>query len=187
MFVTPEMIREQRFKVKLSGFDKDEVIHFLMELANDLETLIEDNAALKDEVQSLRSKQTDLEELFLSAKKFSDEKLDHARGEARRIMAEAEHKAQELLEAAKLRISQAEHKARELQEAAQNAAVELKDAAALQTREILSEVEKSKATLEREVVELRTRKKSLFSELTAVIESQRSWIRQMSDVDSGQE
>ena len=39
MQLTPEMIREQRFKVKLSGFDKDEVTNFLIDIAEDLEEL----------------------------------------------------------------------------------------------------------------------------------------------------
>ena len=59
MQLTPEMIREQSFKSKFSGFDKDEVTNFLIDVAEDLEELLEENALIKSELETLKSKQKD--------------------------------------------------------------------------------------------------------------------------------
>jgi cell division initiation protein len=173
MQLTPEMIREQRFKGKLSGFDKDEVTNFLIDVADDLEELLEENALFKSELETLKNKQKDLEDLFLSAKQFSDEKIRKAQEEAEKILAEAQKNAASLEEQAQLKIEEAQNKTNEiLEEARQKAG------------EILQEAQQSKAGLENELVELRAKRSSLFSELKAVLDSYRSWIREMGDVDT---
>jgi DivIVA domain-containing protein len=59
MKLSPEMIREQRFKVKLSGFDKNEVVAFLMDMAEDMEMLIEENSMLKSDMETVQRRQKD--------------------------------------------------------------------------------------------------------------------------------
>jgi DivIVA domain-containing protein len=172
MKLTPEMIREQRFKAKLSGFDKDEVIHFLMDIADDLEELVEENSLLKSEVASMKDKQKDLEDLFLSAKQFSDEKIRKAEAEARNIVAEADKSSTALEEQARLKIVEAENRGAQILDDAQQRASEL-----------LMEARQSKTDLEGELSELRTKRTTLFSELKAILESYQGWIRERGDVD----
>lgn len=173
MQLTPEMIREQRFKAKLSGFDKDEVTNFLIDVADDFDELLEENALCKSELETLKNKQKDLEDLFLSAKQFSDEKIRKAQEEADKILAEAQNNASSIEQQAQQTIEEAQSKTNDiLEEARQKAA------------EILQEAQKDKSGLENELAELRAKRTNLFSELKAVLDSYRSWIREMGDVDT---
>jgi len=171
MKVTPEMIREQRFKVKLSGYDKNEVIAFLMDIAEDLEMLIEENTVLKSDMETFQRRQKDLEDLFLSVKQFSDEKMKRADLEARNIISEAEKKASEIQLAANQKLLEAEQRSQELQLQATHKA-----------REVLKETEKAKNEIERSLADLKNRKGSLISELRAILDSYQSWIRDQGNV-----
>jgi len=173
MQVTPEMMREQRFKVKLSGFDKDEVTSFLIDIAEDLEELLEENSLLKSELDTMKNKQKDLEDLFLSAKQFSDEKIRKAETEAAVITSEAQKQAASLEEQAQLSIAEAENKNNESLDEAQKKA-----------EEILTDARQKKADLEQELLELKAKKSNLISDLKGVLNSCQSWIREMGDVDS---
>ncbi|HOO38202.1 MAG TPA: DivIVA domain-containing protein [Deltaproteobacteria bacterium] len=172
MQLTPEMIREQRFKVKLSGFDKDEVTNFLIDIAEDLEELLEENNLLKSELESMKDKQKDLEDIFLSAKQFSDEKIQKAQEQGNTILAEAQQQAASLEEQAQLKIGEAENKCREILEEAQQKA-----------HEVLEEAQRSKAALEQELVDLKAKRTSLISEIKSVLSSYQNWIREIGDVD----
>ncbi len=174
MHLTPEMIREQRFRVKLSGFDKDEVINFLIGIAEDMEEVMEENALLKREIESLRSKQRDLEEIFLSAKQFSDEKKRAAEQEANTVTAEAKNTAAAMLAEAQQKIEDADQKAREIEEDAHKRA-----------GEILDETREAKANLDKEILELKVKKMNFVAEIKSVIESYQDWIQETAHVDSG--
>lgn len=172
MNLSPEMVREQRFKVKLSGYDKNEVITFLMDIAEDMDALMEENRLLKGEIESVQRRQKDLEDLFLSVKQFSDERMKRADLEARNLLAEAEKKASEIHLAAERKIREAEQKTQEmLTQATQKA------------RELVKESELAKTDLDRGISELRDRKATLFSELHAILESYQGWIRDQGHVD----
>ena len=173
MQLTPEMIREQRFKVKFSGFDKDEVTGFLLDIAEDVEELLEENSLLKSELDTLKNKQKDLEDLFLSAKQFSDEKIEKAREQGETIVAQAKKNAADLEEQARQVIADAENKSREIQDETQNKAAE-----------ILSDAQQRTADLENEINELKTKRADLFNEFTSVLESYQKWIREMQHVDT---
>lgn len=172
MHITPDMIREQRFKGKLSGFDKDEVIQFLLDLADDLEEFIEENNLLKSQVETAREKQKSLEDIFLSAKQFSDEKIKKAEQEAQELISETQRKANDL-----------ELKAQGVLHEAEQKAVETQNDAAAKAEEILQEAEMQKAILETELAELREKKNVLFSELQTILNSYQAWIREMGYVD----
>jgi len=174
MHLTPEMVREQRFRVKLSGFDKDEVVNFLLSIAEEMEEIMEENALLKSEIEALRSKQKDLEEIFLSAKQFSDEKKRAAEQEANTVTAEAKNTAAAMLAEAQQKIEDADQKAREIEEEA------LKRAG-----EILEEAREAKANLDREILELKVKKMNFVAEIKSVIESYQDWINESANVDTG--
>ena len=171
MKLSPEMIREQRFKVKLSGFDKNEVIAFLLDIAEDMELLIEENTMLKSEMEAVQRRQKDLEDLFLSVKQFSDEKMKRADVDARSILSTAEKKASEIQLSANQKLVEAEQKAQELY-----------TQAALKAREILRDAERSKIEIERSLSDLKNKKDSLLNELKSVLESYQSWMRDQGNV-----
>jgi len=172
MHVSPEMIREQRFKVRVSGFDKNEVTAFLLDIAEDMDKLIEENRQLKGEVETMKRRQKDLEDLFLSVKQFSDEKMKRADLDSRVILADAEKKAAEIQRISNQKAAETEQKAHEaLSQASQRA------------REILKEAERAKTELERGLTDLTDKKETLFSELKAVLESYQGWLRDQGHVD----
>jgi cell division initiation protein len=171
MKLSPEMIREQRFKVKLSGFDKNEVIAFLMDMAEDMEMLIEENAMLKSEVETVRRRQKDLEDLFLSVKQFSDEKMKRVDLDAGAILADAEKKAADIQLSANQKLVEAEQKAQELH-----------TQVTLRAREVLREAERSKNEIERGLADLKNKRTTLFTELKAILDSYQAWIRDQGNV-----
>ena len=138
MHLTPEMVREQRFRVKLSGFDKDEVINFLLGIAEDMEEIMEENNLLKSEIDALRGKQSALEDIFLSAKQFADEKKKSAEEETQIMLAESRNTSAALIAEAQQKIDEAEQKAAEIEQEANARA-----------RELLDEAKQTKAFLER--------------------------------------
>lgn len=172
MQLTPEMIREQRFKGKLSGFDKDEVTSFLIDVAEDLEEILEENTLLKSELGALKDKQKDLEDIFLSAKQFSDEKIKKAQEQGNTIVEEAQKQAASLEEQAQLKIEEAENKSSEILEESRQKA-----------NEILMETQQNKASLEQEIMDLKAKRTSLISEIKSVLNSYQNWIREIGDVD----
>ena len=171
MKLSPEMIREQRFKVKLSGFDKNEVIAFLMDMAEDMEMLIEENSMLKSEVETVRHRQKDLEDLFLSVKQFSDEKMKRVDLDASAILADAEKKASDIQLSANQKLVEAEQKAQELH-----------TQVTLKAREVLREAERSKKEIERGLTDLKNKRTTLFTELNAILDSYQAWIRDQGNV-----
>lgn len=176
MHLTPEMVREQRFRVKFSGFDKEEVVNFLMGIAEDIEEIMEENNLLKSEIETLRSKQRDLEDIFLSAKQFSDEKRRIAEQESSVMLAEAKNNAAAMIAEAQQKIEEAEQKAGEMEEEAGK-----------RSREILEDAQHTKATLEKEIMEIKVKRMNLFAELKSVIESYQNWTKEMTHVDPGKQ
>ncbi|HNY65907.1 MAG TPA: DivIVA domain-containing protein [Deltaproteobacteria bacterium] len=175
MHITPEMIREQRFKVKLSGgFDKEEVVNFLVGVAEDMEEIAEENSLLKSELEAMRSKQRDLEDIFLSAKQFSDEKKRLSEEEASATVAEARNTAAAMLAEAQQKIDEAEQRGQELE-----------DEARARAREIIEASEQAKEALEKEILELKVKKMNLFAELKGVMDSYQNWLKELGNVDQG--
>jgi cell division initiation protein len=173
MHITPEMIREQRFRVKLSGgFDKEEVVNFLVGVAEDMEEIIEENTLLKSELETMRSKQRDLEDIFLSAKQFSDERKKLVEQESTVAIAEARNTAAAMLAEAQQKIDEAEQKGRELEDDARSRA-----------REIIEASEQAKSALDKEILEIKVKRMNLFADLKSVLESYQSWVKEMGNVD----
>lgn len=166
MKLSPEMIREQRFRTRLSGFDRNEVIAFLLDIAEDLEMLIEENSLLRSEMDAVKRRQKDLEDLFLSVKQFSEEKMKRADGEAQRILAEAEKKASDIQGAAGRKLAEAEHRSQEMQAQAMQKA-----------RDILREAERAKNEMEHSLDEIGNRRTALLAELRTLLESYQAWIQ----------
>jgi cell division initiation protein len=175
MHISPEMIREQRFRVKISGgFDKEEVINFLMGVAEDMEEVMEENNLLKSELETMRGKQRDLEDIFLSAKQFADEKKRISEQEATVSLAEARNTAAAMLAEAQQKIDEADQKGSELE-----------DEARARAREIIEASEQAKGALEKDILELKVKRMNLFAELRSVMESYQNWLKELGNVDQG--
>jgi cell division initiation protein len=102
-------IRQQQFTVRMfRGFDVQEVDTFLEDLAADYETLLKENALLKEQLQALEDRSRGLEdrervlqETLVTSQRVVDEMKDAARREANLVMREAELKQEKIVEAAR--------------------------------------------------------------------------------------
>jgi cell division initiation protein len=109
MRITPMDIRQQQFTVKMfRGFDVQEVETFLADLAGDYETLLKENALLKEQLQVLEERTRGLEdrervlqETLVTTHKVVEEMKEGARKEAGLIVREAELQGEKALEAAR--------------------------------------------------------------------------------------
>jgi cell division initiation protein len=107
--ITPMDIRQQQFTVKMfRGFDTQEVDTFLEDLAGDYETLVRENALLKEQLQVLEERTQGIEErerllqeTLVTTHKAVEEMKDSARREAALTVREAGLNAEKILEAAR--------------------------------------------------------------------------------------
>ncbi|MBF0102234.1 MAG: DivIVA domain-containing protein [Desulfobacterales bacterium] len=113
MELTPEDIRVQQFKLKFRGFDIQEVDSFLEHVSSGYEKLLNQQKTLIDKVNRLEVEcdgHKKREELFkkavLNSQKVLEEMKANARKSAELIIAEAEVKAEKILNGAHSRLSQ---------------------------------------------------------------------------------
>ena len=113
MKVTPLDIQQQQFKTRFRGFDIREVDTFLEQMAETVESLQKKNQNLGDEVRRLeleiqgyRKREETFKRALLNSQKVLDQMKDNARRSAELIIAEAEVKAEKILNRAHNRLSQ---------------------------------------------------------------------------------
>ena len=113
MKVTPLDIQQQQFKTRFRGFDIREVDAFLEQMAETVESLQKENQNLGDEVRRLeleiqgyRKREETFKRALLNSQKVLDQMKDNARRAAELIIAEAEVKAEKILNKAHNRLSQ---------------------------------------------------------------------------------
>lgn len=113
MNLTPLDIQQQQFRVRLRGFDIHEVDRFLEKVAEDFTALQNDNKSLREEIRSLKHETQgykEREETFkramLNSQKVLEQMKDNARKSAEVIIADAEVKAEKVLNRAHNRLSQ---------------------------------------------------------------------------------
>ena len=113
MKVTPLDIQQQQFKTRFRGFDIREVDTFLEQMAETVEGLQKKNQNLGDEVRRLeleiqgyRKREETFKRALLNSQKVLDQMKDNARRSAELIIAEAEVKAEKILNKAHNRLSQ---------------------------------------------------------------------------------
>jgi len=111
--ITPADIQEKQFRLRFRGFDIREVDTFLEETARAFQSLIEANQTLKKEVELLRqegARQKEREKTFERAlagsQKVMDQMKENARKSAEVIIADAEVKAEKMLNRAHNRLAQ---------------------------------------------------------------------------------
>jgi cell division initiation protein len=113
MKITPLDIQQQQFKTRFRGFDIREVDAFLEQMAETFETLQKTNQNLSDEVRRLeleiqgyRKREETFKRALLNSQKVLDQMKDNARKSAELIIAEAEVKAEKVLNKAHNRLAQ---------------------------------------------------------------------------------
>ena len=113
MKVTPLDIQQQQFKTRFRGFDIREVDTFLEQMAETVENLQKENQNLGDEVRRLeleiqgyRKREETFKRALLNSQKVLDQMKDNARRSAELVIAEAEVKAEKILNKAHNRLAQ---------------------------------------------------------------------------------
>jgi cell division initiation protein len=113
MKITPLDIQQQQFKTRFRGFDIREVDAFLEQMAEAFETLQKGKQNLSEEVRRLgleiqgyRKREETFKRALLNSQKVLDQMKDNARKSAELIIAEAEVKAEKILNKAHNRLAQ---------------------------------------------------------------------------------
>ena len=106
MKLTPLDVKSQTFSTRWKGFDPAEVQAFLEVVTNDLEEIATENNTLKDEAKRLRSeldehvgREQNLKETMVTAQRLADEIRQHAEEKGKLLVAEAEVRAEKILDA----------------------------------------------------------------------------------------
>ena len=113
MKITPLDIQQQQFKTRFRGFDVREVDAFLEQIADTFEGLQKKNEDMGEEVRRLeleirgyRKREETFKRALLNSQKVLDQMKDNARKSAELIIAEAEVKAEKILNKAHNRLAQ---------------------------------------------------------------------------------
>lgn len=106
--ITPMDIQNHEFQVKLRGYEKDAVKHFLYAVAEDFENLIEQNHKMAQELAVLRERVKDIENrdkvlkaTLVTAQQVKTDIQENAEKEADLLLREAQLKADKVYEDAK--------------------------------------------------------------------------------------
>jgi cell division initiation protein len=113
MSLTPLDIQQQQFKVRFRGFDIREVDRFLEQLSEAVAALQNDNKNLREEIRRLKletqgykEREETFKRAMLNSQKVLEQMKDNARKSAEIIIADAEVKAEKILNRAHNRLSQ---------------------------------------------------------------------------------
>jgi cell division initiation protein len=104
MRITPLDIQQKQFPIKFRGFDVEEVYAFLEVVREEMEELLRENAALKENIartdgqmKDYRDMENTLRETLMTAQQMVEEYKSNARKEAELITREAELKAEAIV------------------------------------------------------------------------------------------
>jgi cell division initiation protein len=121
MKITPRDIHNQEFKRSLRGYDMDEVDSFLQQIADELETLLSDNAQLKDQIKELKlrmeeykSKDELLEKTLLAAQQATEQMKEASRKEVDAASKAARVEAAKIIEDARAELTETSQRIRDL-------------------------------------------------------------------------
>jgi cell division initiation protein len=108
MRITPMDIRQQQFRVRFRGFDRQEVDAFLTDVADDYEELVKENGGLRGQVAALEERVKGVQELerllkdtLTTTQRLAEELKEEAKREAKLLVREAELQGDKLLEEAR--------------------------------------------------------------------------------------
>ncbi|MGD2270087.1 MAG: DivIVA domain-containing protein [Desulfobacterales bacterium] len=113
MKITPLDIQQQQFKIRFRGFDAQEVDLFLEQIADAFESLLKGNEKLQEEIRRLenesqgyKTREETFKRALLNSQRVLEQMKDNAQKSAELIIAEAEVKAEKILNKAHNRLAQ---------------------------------------------------------------------------------
>lgn len=113
MSLTPLDIQQQQFRVRFRGFDIHEVDRFIEQVTESFNALQGENKSLKEEIRRLKletqgykEREETFKRAMLNSQKVLEQMKDNARKSAEIIVADAEVKAEKILNRAHNRLSQ---------------------------------------------------------------------------------
>jgi cell division initiation protein len=111
MNISPLDLRQQRFRRAVRGFDPVEVSSLLTAVADDYEQALRETDKLRQELGRMegllsehREHEKSLRNTLMTAQRLADEIKEHADHEAKRVVREAEARADLILQKASLRL-----------------------------------------------------------------------------------
>lgn len=111
--LTPLDIQQQRFKTKFRGFDPQEVELFLDQTADAFEALLRQNESIKEEydrlqleIKGYKNREDAFKRALLNSQRVIEQMKENAQKSAELIVAEAEVKAEKILNKAHNRLAQ---------------------------------------------------------------------------------
>lgn len=111
--LTPLDIQQQKFRTRFRGFDAQEVDTFLDQMADAFEALLKENENLKEEIRRLqleiqgyKNREDSFKRALLNSQKVIEQMKENAQKSSELIIAEAEVKAEKLLNKAHNRLAQ---------------------------------------------------------------------------------
>jgi cell division initiation protein len=122
MKITPLDIQQAGFKVRMRGYDRQEVDSFLDAITEDYEALVRENKSLREKVTEsenqlaeLRKKEVTLNNTLMRAQDLVEEMKHAAQKDAELVLKEAELKAEGMIHAAREEMAAIKREILELQ------------------------------------------------------------------------
>ncbi|MDW7712301.1 MAG: DivIVA domain-containing protein [Deferrisomatales bacterium] len=97
MRITPLDVHEQTFRVSFRGFDPGEVDGFLQRVADEIERLIEERDAAREELDAERETRRSLDAALAAARDLQTSLLEQSRAEAETVRNQAQLQADRIL------------------------------------------------------------------------------------------
>jgi cell division initiation protein len=113
MKITPLDIQQQKFKIRFRGFDPQEVDLFLEQIADGFESLLKENEKFQEEIRRLenesqgyKKREETFKRALLNSQRVLEQMKENAQKSSELIIAEAEVKAEKILNKAHNRLAQ---------------------------------------------------------------------------------
>ena len=158
MKMTPLDIQQQRFRTRFRGFDVQEVDLFLEQMAEAFESFQTEKKTLQEKIQRLESevkgykeREDTFKRAMLNSQKVIEQMKENARKSSELIIADAEMKAEKILNAAHNRLAQLHEDIAELKR--QRMQIEVQIRSIIESHSRLLEIGKEEATALDEVDE----------------------------------
>jgi cell division initiation protein len=149
--ITPLDIQQHQFRIKFRGFDIREVDVFLEQIAGSLEATEAEGNGLRDEIRRLnlelrghREREESFKRAMVNSQQTIEQMKENARKEAELIIADAEVKAEKILNRAHNRLSQLHSDMAELKR--QRAQIEVQIRSILEAHSKLLDIGKEELT-----------------------------------------
>lgn len=147
MKMTPLDIQQQQFKTRFRGFDVREVDTFLEQTAGAFETMQRENEEYQEEIRRLeleiqgyKKREETFKRALLNSQKVLDQMKENARKSAELIIAEAEVKAEKILNKSHNRLAQLHEDIAELKR--QRTQIEVQISSVIEAHSRLLEISK---------------------------------------------